>query len=89
MKIVINDCFGGFNLNQHGIDAMGLGKDKSPFSDVQRDDPRLVALVEKEGQAVAGLCAHLKVVEIPDDVQWEIDEYDGNETIHEVHRSWR
>ena len=26
--------------------------------------------------------------EIPDDVEWEIDDYDGIETIHEVHRSW-
>lgn len=30
----------------------------------------------------------LKVVEIPDDVQWTIEEYDGVEWVAEVHRIW-
>ena len=30
----------------------------------------------------------LKIVEIPDGVDYEIDEYDGIESIHEKHRSW-
>jgi len=30
----------------------------------------------------------LKIIEIPEDVDWEVDEYDGLETIHEKHRSW-
>ena len=35
------------------------------------------------------LCvSDLKVVEIPDDVEWEIEEYDGNEWVSEVHRCW-
>jgi hypothetical protein len=32
--------------------------------------------------------AKLEIVEIPDGVEWQIDEYDGYESIHEVHRSW-
>jgi hypothetical protein len=32
--------------------------------------------------------AELKVVESPDDVEWEIEEYDGIEWIAEVHRTW-
>jgi hypothetical protein len=32
--------------------------------------------------------AELKVVEIPDDVQWQIEEYDGKEWIAEKHRTW-
>ena len=29
-----------------------------------------------------------KIIEIPDDIEWEIDNYDGIESIHEKHRSW-
>jgi len=27
-------------------------------------------------------------VEVPDDVVWTIENYDGMETIHEKHRTW-
>jgi len=30
----------------------------------------------------------LKIVEIPDDVDWEINEDDGSEWIAEKHRTW-
>lgn len=55
---------------------------------LERDDADLVAVVEELGEEANGKFAELEVVEIPDDVKWEIDEYDGIETIHEVHRSW-
>lgn len=55
----------------------------------ERNDPHLVAAVEKLGDEAGGSFADLKVVEIPDDVDWEIDEYDGNEHIAEKHRIWR
>jgi hypothetical protein len=53
-----------------------------------RDDPYLVAVIEELGARANGRHAELKVVEIPADVDWEIDEYDGNETIAEKHRTW-
>ena len=53
-----------------------------------RTDKKLVECVETLGEKADGYCAELKVVEIPDDVNWEIDEYDGLESIHEVHRVW-
>lgn len=56
---------------------------------IKRDDTDLIAVVEKLGEeAASGSFAELKIVEIPDDVNWEIHEYDGLETIHEAHRSW-
>lgn len=57
--------------------------------DLARDDPYLVAVVEELGDRASGRHSDLKVVEIPADVDWEIDEYDGNETIAEKHRTWR
>ena len=58
-------------------------------SDWERHDPRLVEAVEALGKAASGECADLKVVEIPDGVDYEIEEYDGNEHIAESHRTWR
>lgn len=56
--------------------------------DIERNDPALVQLVEENAKKYAGRCATLKVVEIPDDVEWEISEYDGYEHVAEVHRTW-
>ena len=56
--------------------------------DIPRDDPALVQVVEEMGDAADHDYATLKVVEIPDDVEWVINEYDGYESIHEQHRVW-
>ncbi len=53
-----------------------------------REHPLLVRVVEEMGEAANGPHAKLKVVEIPSDVEYVIDEYDGYESIHEAHRSW-
>lgn len=55
---------------------------------LKRDDPALVRVVEEMGIDSWGKYAELKVVEVPDDVDWYIHEYDGSESIHEAHRSW-
>jgi hypothetical protein len=56
--------------------------------DIARDDPLLVQVVRELGDEANGRCAELRIIEIPDDVDWEIDEYDGNEHITEKHRTW-
>lgn len=56
--------------------------------DLKRDDPDLVAVVEDLGHKADGTHANLEVVEIPDDVQWQIEEYDGLEHVAEAHRTW-
>jgi hypothetical protein len=56
--------------------------------DIPRDDPDLVAVVEELGASANGRCASLRVVEVPDGVEWGIDEYDGNEHVAESHRTW-
>lgn len=55
---------------------------------IARNDPVLVQVVEELGEKANGRCAELSVVEIPDDVDWQIDEYDGNEWVSEKHRTW-
>ena len=56
--------------------------------DIPRNDPILVQVVEELGKQADGELASLKIVEIPDYVNWEIENYDGCETVREVHRSW-
>lgn len=46
-------------------------------SDIPRDDPDLIAVVEQMGDAANGNCARLRIVDVPDGVEWEIGEYDG------------
>jgi hypothetical protein len=53
-----------------------------------RTDPHVVDVVERMGDAANGRHARLDIVEIPDGVEWVIDEYDGVESIEEAHRSW-
>lgn len=61
----------------------------SEHTEVERNDPTLVEVVEKLGSTEASdLNSHLKVVEIPDDVKWHIEEYDGSEHVAEDHRTW-
>jgi len=50
-------------------------------SDIKRDDPALVKTVEDLGERANGRFSELKVVEIPDNVEWEITEYDGCEQV--------
>lgn len=57
--------------------------------EIARDDPDLVAMVEELGSQASVFVSDLRVVEIPDGVKWEIEEYDGNETVAEIHRTWR
>jgi hypothetical protein len=56
--------------------------------DIERDDPELIEVIEELGKEANGRFADLKIVEIPGGIDWEISEYDGMESIEEVHRKW-
>ena len=97
MKIVKNVCFGGFGLSPKALVLLSerTGKTISECredyewgGDEARTAPELVQVVEELGHEAGDFFAELVVVEVPDDVDWYISDYDGIETIEEVHRSW-
>jgi hypothetical protein len=144
MKIVINDCHGGFGLSQQAVerylalknikvypepdgfgsrvfgmknwlvepgdqrvaDVTAEGWNKMTLEerqshnercsaqvfydrDVPRDDPLLIETIDELGELADGDFARLKIVEVPDDANWYIEEYDGLEWVAERHRTWR
>ena len=91
MKIVINTNYGGFMLSQKAYAELDMEWDGYGFvyNDFSlRTCKRLVDVVEKLGSKANGGSAILKVVEVPDNIEWEIECYDGLEWVAEKHRTW-
>jgi len=90
-KVVINSCHGGFELSDEALDYYMLKKEINGLyrsHNIPRNDPVLVHTVEELGDKADGEFASLEIVEIPDDVDWQIEEYDGLERVAEAHRTW-
>lgn len=102
-KIVVNCQYGGFCLSDQAIELYAtlsgltlIKRNKSYYSEhryfdhraIPRDDPNLVKVVETLNQRADGKNYTLRIVEIPEDVEWELEEYDGREWVAEKHRKW-
>ncbi len=86
-KIVVNKTFGGFQLTDEMMDYIGYKKtsEYDKCWDASRTDPKLIEFLETtppEKHGTLGICY------VPDDVDWEIEEYDGREWVSEIHRCW-
>jgi hypothetical protein len=93
VKVVINNCYGGFSLSSSGIDRYlelaNLEMTANFYDrDIPRNDAALIRVVEELGDAANGACADLKIVEVPNEVDWYVEEYDGNDWVAERHRTW-
>ena len=90
MKVVINTCFGGFGLSDEALARYNELADTKleTYYGIERNDPFLVQVVEELGAKANDTFADLKIVDIPDDVEWYIHEYDGLESVYEQHRTW-
>ena len=54
-----------------------------------RTDLDMISVIEEIGaKRSSGYLSKLQVVEIPDDIEYDIDEYDGKEWVVEKHRRW-
>lgn len=138
MKIILNKCYGGFNVSDEGYELYAkkkgislyryydiyeryiLTKTKTKDSGTgtyyftkdygdwvketeiddddwetyfhldseHRDDPTLIEVVEELGKKASDNYSKLVVVEIPDGMDYVIDDYDGFETLHENVKVW-
>lgn len=79
MKLVINTCYGGFELSDKAEKMLG-GENAY---ELERDDPKLVEVVETLGKEAYNTdVSRLSVVEIPDNAtDYEVNEYDGYESV--------
>ena len=58
------------------------------YSDIERNNPLLIKCIKTLKKDVNGSFADIKIVTIPDGTDWEIDNYDGMESVEEKHNSW-
>lgn len=91
MKIVINACYGGFEVSEEFYKEYNIPYEKRdwgttyttlPWTENCRTDSRLIEFIEKYGsEKASGGCANLVVEEIPKGTLYRIDEYDGYESV--------
>jgi len=105
MKIAINIDYGGAALSDEALERLeelGSTIDYSEWrgawrnDDKSRTDPILIQVLEELGEErSAQQDPHrrkpniIRVVDVPDGVKWTIHDYDGRESVHEIHRVWR
>ncbi|MBP1999734.1 3-deoxy-D-manno-octulosonic acid (KDO) 8-phosphate synthase [Paenibacillus shirakamiensis] len=53
-----------------------------------RTDPDIIAVIEELCEKASVNHSNVQIVEVPHDVVWIIQDYDGFEHIAEVHRTW-
>jgi len=82
MKYIINNTYGGFGVNDGILKLLGL--EELDDTDL-RTNPTLIDFIEKYPNKADEDYADLIVVTIPDNAtDWELDEYDGWETLRYV-----
>jgi len=57
--------------------------------DFSRSNLWLIDVIEEFGESAEGPYCDFKIVDIPDDVEWEIQSCEGIEWVAEKHRTWK
>lgn len=86
MKVLYNTRYGGFSFSKEFVEEFNKRHpDRKPSLtkwNADRTDPDIIALFEEMGSEwSSGRCAILAIEEIPDDVEYDIHEYDGQEDV--------
>jgi hypothetical protein len=91
MEVVISQNYGSFEFSDEAIRLGAKLTNNDNWLEMVKDrsDRTLVEVVKRLGKkATKGDYSSLKIVTIPDDVKWEIKDYDGAEWVAEIHRTW-
>jgi len=59
------------------------------WTEHDRENPLLIKVIKKLGKKANGPYSNLKIIKIPADIEYEIEENDGLEWVAEKHRVWR
>lgn len=130
MKIVINNCFGGFGISDEGFELylkkkgvkfykeegfLGSSYYTVPpekyhrlsekwskedgdyrrinsknwylsYRDIERTDPILIEVIKELKNKASENFAKLEIIEIPDNQEYEINDYDGLETVYSAEK---
>lgn len=86
ISIILTRDLGKF-INRNQFNKLD---DKQYFSihDIKRHDPDLVEVVWSMGTKANDQHSQLKIIDIPDDVEYDIHAHAGNEWLVEKHRTW-
>lgn len=97
-KIAISGSYIGFLLSEDAINEVNMRKGTNyTTTDIQRinrSDQDLIAAIEKLGDKANGISnwtktkTDIRIIEIPDGIEWEILDYDNIECVQEVARRW-
>lgn len=88
MRIVINKSFGGFSVSEdfckhYNIPYKNLSGYIAPIGGIERTDKRLIEYIDTYGsEAASGKGSCLVVMEVPKGCLYQIDEYDGCESLY-------
>ena len=88
MKVLINNCYGGFGISkkfEDHIKSSTEGQLINKYELSARHNQFLVEEAIKFGlDKAGGMCAQLSVVDLPDGCEYKIGEYDGMEWIEDT-----
>lgn len=78
--------------DRHSNDRFGslveVDGDHQWWRDLERDDATLIDVVKDLKNEAEGYDCNLRVIKMPADVDWVIEQYNGEEWIAEKHRIW-
>ena len=90
MEVVLNGCYGGFGLSDEAEELFhkrtGIERKEVWGYEDYRANPILVDIVKELGDRANRRSSDLYIVEIPDEYDYWVEDYDGVETLHKTVR---